>query len=518
MGNPAGDFTVNFAAPASDYKAPEVHERDPPRVCRPRGSYSMPHDRDTTLKQERRWTSLTTKFIAALILPSAVFLATSLAGWWALRTASREITATQLATGNGSMAALADGLLVSIDEARLLLAVGIIAGVISMACLCVYFIRTIVNPLQENSRLMTRLAAGNGNEDVSARQLARNDEIGDLTRAIRNAISRRHEEVKIATDMSAGNFTGAVAVRDTTDELGLAIQKMANVTMETLRRVNAHVGQVMAGCEAITSASRELTANSSDINSVATGITTDIAQIRTHADDNADLAEQAGRLANTGSHSVERGYEDIGEMGVVMLNMQACGDKIVGIAKSIGDIAFQTNLLALNASVEAARAGRNGKGFTIVAEEVRRLATRTSQAAKETSTLMKETVEQVELAAAIAGRINATFAEMQANNQETEALLTKIAAASREQSDGIDQISAALRQVDQSARKNMEHGGDVTEMVGSLIRHTDRLRQIMRRFRLGFAPPPIPGPLPESETALSGVDIPRAIDHAASKS
>lgn len=217
-----------------------------------------------------------------------------------------------------------------------------------------------------------------------------------------------------------------------------------------------------------------------------TEITTGVARIRTHADDNAGAAERAGRLAGVGNQSVERGYEDIGEMGVVMLNMQACGDKIVGIAKSIGDIAFQTNLLSLNASVEAARAGRHGKGFTIVAEEVRNLAVRTSRAAEETSTLMKDTVEQVELAAAIAGRINATFSEMQTNIQEADALLGTIAAASREQSGGAERISAALHRVDLSARDNAAHVDSILEKVDRLARQTGRLRQVMERFKLGY--------------------------------
>ena len=442
----------------------------------------MMRDHDTAPKPERQGTSLAAKLMLALALVSLLLLLAGAAGWRALRLAYQELESLQ---HGGDVAMLADRLLPRVDELGVGLAVVVLLGVAAMAGLYLYLVRAVVEPLRTNVRLMSRLAVGDSGGDVPADQLERGDELGDLARAIRDMAAYHRKETDIANDMSGGDFTVAWAVRDPADALGQAIQRMANVTRETLRLVNAHVGQAVAGCEAIASANRELSTNSAGIADAMTDITSGVVRIQSHADDNAGIAERAGKLANAGSQSIERGYEDIGEMGMVMLNMQACGDKIVGIAKSIGDIAFQTNLLALNASVEAARAGRHGKGFTIVAEEVRNLAVRTSKAAEETSTLMQETVEQVELAAAIAGRINATFADMQTNIQEADALLTQIVDASREQMGGIDHISSVLRRAERSARENVDDVAAVAEKVGGLMRQTGRLRQVMARFRLG---------------------------------
>lgn len=439
-------------------------------------------------KPKRLGTKLATKFMAVFTLTSTVVLLTGVATWWILRSIRHEIETLRATTNDGNLAAITDSLAIYLSEARLILAASISLGIIFLIGLYLYLTRTIVRPLQINNRLLNRLAVGDGSEDVPANQLERSDEIGDQSRAIRDVIAYQREEVSIANDISAGNFRSITAARIPPDALGLAIRRMANVAVETFRRVNAHIGQVLSGCESISSASGEVSVNSADITAAIPEISTGIAEIRAHADGNADMAEQAGRLATTNNQSVERGYEDIGEMGMVMLKMQACGDKIVKIAKSISDIAFQTSLLSLNASVEAARAGRHGKGFTIVAEEVRSLAVRSNHAAEETSNLMKETVEQVELAAAIAGRINATFADMQTNMQEAEALLSKIATSSRVQSGGVDQISAALQQVDQSARENMDHVDGVLEKSDALIRQTGSLRQIMRHFRVDFEP------------------------------
>lgn len=442
---------------------------------------------DAMSESARQGIGLATKLMAVLALTAAIFLGTGVAGWRMARAVHDEIQTLQSTMDAGSSAALTDSLLVRADVAGLWLAIGTIAGIILLAGICIYLIRGVIRPVRTSTGLIHRLAAGNGGEDVPASQLARGDEIGDLARAVQKAIASRREDAVTFRDFAAGDFTAAMAVRDHSDALKLAIRKAADIAADTLGRVNAHAGQVTVGCQAIASAGGELSANSNQIKTAMTEITSGIDQIRTHADDNSGLAKQVVKLANAGRQSVERGYDDIGEMGVVMLNMQACGDKIVRIAKSIGDISFQTNLLALNASVEAARAGRHGKGFTIVAEEVRNLAGRSSQAAQETSTLMQETVKQVELASGVAGRINAIFAEMQTYIQESEELLTKITDASREQSGGIDHLSAALHEADHAARENMEHVDEVVKTANRLAGQTKQLRQLLGRFRTDFA-------------------------------
>lgn len=442
----------------------------------------MMHERGTMPNPERRGSGLAVTFAGALVLAAAIVLLTGALGWRMSGTTRHEIKTAQPSADGGGATAVSDGFLARPDRAGPVLAAGVAIGVVLLAGMYLYLVKIVVRPLRANARLLRRLAAGDCGVDVPDRQLTRSDEIGDVARAIRDLAAYQRREAGIVDDMSAGDFTDAVAVRDPTDALGLAVRKMAGVTIDTLKYVNAHAGRAKAGCEAIASAGRELSANEADITAAATKISAGVARVGAHADGNAGVAEQASRLANTGSQSVERGYEDIGEMGVVMLNMQACGDKIVKIAKSIGDIAFQTNLLALNASVEAARAGRHGKGFTIVAGEVRSLAVRSRRAAEETSTLMQETVEQVELAAAIAGRINATFSEMQTNIQEVDVLLAKIVAASREQSGDINQISTALHRMDRSAEENAGHVGDILGQIERLTRQTEQLRQAMGRF------------------------------------
>ena len=428
------------------------------------------------------------KFRTAFALASAAVLLMGAMGWWFLHATRSEIETMHLPAGD-STAAMGKNFLIHLDEISYVLAAGVSLGIVILAGLGLYLFKIFILPLRENVRLINHLATGDDSVNVSANQLARKDEIGDLTRAVQDVIVLWRNEVDSANALSSGNFSAAAAC-DQTNGFGLAIRKVAEVTVETLRLFHVHVEQILTCCKNITSIGKVLSTNRADVAAAATEISTGITRIQTYAGNNAAMAEQAEELTNTSSHSIERGYEDVGEMGAAMLNMQVCGNRIVGIAKSIGDIAFQTNLLALNANVEAARAGKHGKGFAVVAEEVRNLAVRTSRAAEETSTLMTETVEHVELAAAIAGRINAAFAEMQTITQETSALLSKIIEGSREQASGIDQISTALHQMDRFVRKNMEYVDSVTNNTERLMEQTNTMRQTGQQFRIDFGRSP----------------------------
>ena len=124
------------------------------------------------------------------------------------------------------------------------------------------------------------------------------------------------------------------------------------------------------------------------------------------------------------------------------------------IIKTIDEIAFQTNLLALNAAVEAARAGEAGAGFAVVAGEVRNLALRAAEAAKNTSNLIEDIVGNIRGGAALVETTEQDFKRVADNSSKAVNLVAEISGASREQSQGIEQINTAVTEMNNVTQTN----------------------------------------------------------------
>ena len=162
----------------------------------------------------------------------------------------------------------------------------------------------------------------------------------------------------------------------------------------------------------------------------------------------AASSQTAKQLGNDTRSAAETGSTDMKNMSVAMGEIKASSDNIAKIIKTIDEIAFQTNLLALNAAVEAARAGEAGAGFAVVADEVRALAQRSALAAKETATLIEDSIKKSERGVQFSAKVSTGLTEIVSKARQVDELITEIALASTEQTQGIIQISSAVAQMD----------------------------------------------------------------------
>jgi methyl-accepting chemotaxis protein len=191
---------------------------------------------------------------------------------------------------------------------------------------------------------------------------------------------------------------------------------------------------------------------------------------------NAESAQTANDLANQARSAAESGSTGMTQMTQAMNDIQSASSNIAKIIKTIDEIAFQTNLLALNAAVEAARAGEAGMGFAVVADEVRSLAQRSAQAAKETADKIEDSIRKSQNGVRISAEVARSFQEIMEKVRTVDELMARIAAASKEQSQGINQVNTAVREVDAVTQTNAANAEQSASAAVELHSQADALR------------------------------------------
>jgi methyl-accepting chemotaxis protein len=207
-------------------------------------------------------------------------------------------------------------------------------------------------------------------------------------------------------------------------------------------------------------------------------------EMTTTVKQNADNAGQANQLAMAARDQAEKGGTVVSQAVKAMSDINDASKKIADIIGVIDDIAFQTNLLALNAAVEAARAGEQGRGFAVVASEVRSLAGRSATAAKEIKELIQDSVRKVEDGSVLVTQSGQTLEKIVASVKKVSDIVAEIAAASREQSSGIEQVNRAVMQMDELTQQNAALVEEATAASQTMAEQVRGLNQMLDRYRV----------------------------------
>jgi len=321
--------------------------------------------------------------------------------------------------------------------------------------------------------------------DVSERlNIVRHDELGTLTSALDAMADSLEEKAELAERVAAGDISQKVSLASKDDRLGLALSKMTDDLNDILHQVQSACDQIATGSSEVADSSQSLSQGATESASSLEQIAASMNQLTAQIKHNADNASQARNLAGEASKSAVEGNEQMQQMVTAMAQINEASQNISKIIKVIDEIAFQTNLLALNAAVEAARAGQHGKGFAVVAEEVRNLAGRSAKAAHETADLIEGSVEKVENGAQIADRTATSLEQIVSGINKVSDLVTDIAAASNEQSQGISEVNIGLGQIDQVTQQNTASAEEGAAASEELNGQAMQLRELAGRFKL----------------------------------
>ncbi len=268
--------------------------------------------------------------------------------------------------------------------------------------------------------------------------------------------------------------------------LFLGIFLSISITRPMLAAVNGlteSAQQVASASEQLSAASQQLAeANAEQASSIEETSST-LEESSSMIQQNTDNTKQAAQLASQARGSADKGNGDMGEMMSSMNEIKKSSDQIAKIIKVIDDIAFQTNILALNAAVEAARAGDAGMGFAVVAEEVRNLAQRSAQAAKDTAAMIEGNIDLSEKGVDASRKVGEELADIASGVKKVTELIDEISAASQEQTQGINQINKAIMQMEKAIQESASTAEESASASEELSAQAQSMNEIVGQLK-----------------------------------
>lgn len=284
---------------------------------------------------------------------------------------------------------------------------------------------------------------------------------------------------------------GRVSVRADASEHQGDFRKIVDGVNETLEMIVGPIGTVKMSVETINTAAKEIAQGNQDLSrrteeqaASLEKTAASMEELSSTVKQNADNAKQANQLAAAASDVAVKGGNVVGDVVTTMANINESAKKIEDIISVIDGIAFQTNILALNAAVEAARAGEQGRGFAVVAGEVRNLAQRSAGAAKEIKELITDSVNKTAEGTKQVENAGKTIQEVVISVKRVTDIIGEIAAASIEQSAGIEQVNEAIMKMDDVTQQNTALVEEAAAAAESLMEQADELMNAVSVFQI----------------------------------
>ncbi len=322
------------------------------------------------------------------------------------------------------------------------------------------------------------------------------------------------EGAKVLEKMSAGDLTVRVTgeyrgdyqvLKNSINTVGESLDKALQDVTHAVQATASASSEISSSTEQMAAGAQEQTSQASEVAGAVEEMTKTIMENSKNANQTADTAKQAKHSAEQGGKVVQEtvtGMKRIAEVvkksAETVQELGKSSNQIGEIIGVIDDIADQTNLLALNAAIEAARAGEQGRGFAVVADEVRKLAERTTKATKEIASMIKkiqsdttgavasmeEGTKEVDNGIKLADKAGSSLNEIVGVSQKVTDMVTQIAAASEQQSSASEQISKNVEAISTVTSQTASSTQQIARAAEDLNRLTENLQQLIANFKL----------------------------------
>lgn len=375
----------------------------------------------------------------------------------------------------------------TVTTMRVVTGVGLLLTLFFMLSLVLYIMKRVVKPILLITERTKPLQEGRMKLELDYNV---NDEIGDLTRTLRQSIDQTHQYIqdinRIMGELSAGNFDVAVSVpfigdfQSIADSINSFTDSLSGV-MKNIHRVEdsvyAHARTLSNGSQSLAQGATEQAAAVEELSATLDELSKSAKINIQKSSEMRENAHQTGDQVNVSSGQMEL-------LVSAMADISRTSEQIENIISTIENIAFQTNILALNASVEASRAGEAGKGFAVVANEVRNLAAKSDQAAKATKELIENSVRATAKGSAIVQEVSETLHKTLTLVTASNSAIDEITDAVQEEAEAVSQVAEGIGQIASVVQTNSANSEESAAVSAELFEQVNQMKTQTSAFRL----------------------------------
>lgn len=371
----------------------------------------------------------------------------------------------------------------SIAIISITLAVDVAVAVFLSLCI----VSSVVRPVKEIRAAADRMAEGR--LDVSINYSSRN-ELGGLAESMRAMTKRISYYMGVISTnlerLAKGdlNIEKKEAFAGDFRPVQLSMQKTVEALNDALSQINCSADQVSSGSGQVSAGAQELSQGTSEQADAVEELSVTVHEISGHIGETSSNAAIARSQTETADIEINACNGHMQEMVSAMQEISKNSSEIERIIHTIEDISFQTNILALNASIEAARAGEAGKGFAVVAAEVQNLAGQSSEASKNTASLIEKASLAVEHGIQLADITARSLESVTDSAQAVRLSVDKISEAADTQSLSIEKVVLGLEQISGVVQANSSTAEQSAAASEQLAGQAQFLKQLTGRFRL----------------------------------